>query len=115
VMHKFPPHMEFMSEPDRKLRQLGASWPGNVVLTRLHFRYDKAHFPEDLMLKESSNAAPFTGQFAINHPYDGAATCPQAEQYRAQLKARQIREAENLARLTGWSPADIREKAQAVP
>jgi hypothetical protein len=103
-----------MREPDRRLAQLGAAWSGGVVLTRLHFRYDKAHFPNDLMLKETGNAAPFVGQFAINHPYEGAATCPQATRYRAQLKARQTREAQNLTRLTGWSPADIEQKARAV-
>jgi hypothetical protein len=64
------------------------------------------------MLKETTDLASFTGQFAISHPYQGAADCPEAAEYREQLKARQTREAQNLGRLTGWSEADIRQKAQ---
>lgn len=115
LMQKFPPRGEqILRLQDRQLAELGASWTGNVVLTRLHFRYDRDHFPNDLMLKETGGAAPFTAQFAITHPYQGAADCPQAAAYREQLKARQTRETQNLARLTGWSEADIREKAQAA-
>ena len=115
LMQKFPPREnQTMRLQDRQLVELGASWSGNVVLTRLHFRYDKDHFPNDLMLKETGEAAPFTAQFGITHPYEGAADCPQAAEYRARLKARQAREAQNLARLTGWSEADIRKKAQTA-
>jgi hypothetical protein len=106
---------------DDKLAGLGASWfRGNsngagkrdkVVLTRLHVRYDAAHFPMDLMLRETDNAAPLIGRFSITHPYTGSADCPEGEQYRAQLAARSSRENANLTRLTGWSQELIREKA----
>jgi hypothetical protein len=114
------------------LAELGAGWLGDesssrapcrlctpiptrtVVLTRLHVRYDAAHFPVDLMLKETKNAAPLIGRFAINHPYIGTAGCPAAERYRAKVAARAKREIANLRRLTGWSPELVREKASAA-
>jgi hypothetical protein len=114
VMHKLPARGEGMRDQDRQLAQLGVSWSGKVVLTRLHFRYDKAHFPNDLMLKETSNVMLLHGQFIIHHPYEGAASCPQAAQYREELKARQSREFQNLARLTGWSEEIIHEKLNAA-
>ena len=112
AIHRVPPRAgEVTREPDRQLVQLGAAWPGDVVLTRLHFQYDKTHFPKDLILKETANAVSFTAQFAIHHPYEGEATCPEGIRYHAQLKARQARETQNLARLTGWSLAVVRQKS----
>ena len=97
---------------DQQLNQMGATWSGNVVLTRIHVRYDAEHFRSDLLFRETDAAKPFTSQFAIRHPYEGEATCPEGERYRVQLKARQQRELANLARLTGWSSGDILEKSK---
>jgi hypothetical protein len=107
-----------------KLAELGAMWVSDksdrigdsdkVVLTRLHVRYDAAHFPTDLILTETYNAETLIGSFRINHPFKGRATCPQAARYRAEVKARQDREKANLARLTGWSQRLIREKAKST-
>src|SRR6267154_768386 len=48
--------------PDDQLTELGAAWikgdsgeRENVVLTRLHVRYDGAHFRTDLMMRETRN------------------------------------------------------------
>jgi hypothetical protein len=113
-----------MARLSDRLPELGAAWFSDksrrggrgerVVLTRLHVRYDAAHFPMDLMLKETNDAAPLIGRFAINHPYAGIASCPAAAQYRVQVMARADREIANLARLTGWSEELIREKAAAA-
>jgi hypothetical protein len=84
--------------------------PGNPVegfVTRLHVRYDRAHFPEDLLLTETRDTEPFQVVYALHHPFTGAAACPAGEEYRKSLPARFEREAEALSDLTGWTTADI--------
>jgi hypothetical protein len=46
----------------------------------------------------------------IRHPWTGSGNCPEIAAYRSSLRERQEQEAENLARLTGWSLTDIRRK-----
>jgi hypothetical protein len=100
-----------------ELRNLGVFWqdgatsqPPNVYLTRLHVRYDGAHFPEDLVFQETPDRSNFQGRFVLRHPWTGAATCDAAARYRRSVSDRQHEEAQRLASLTGWSLADIRTK-----
>ena len=93
------------------LRAPGGAGPQNVFVTRLHVRYDKAHFPEDLVFQETGDRTNFQGRYVMRQPWTGPATCPQAEVYRRELRERQEREAQTLATLTGWPLADIRRKA----
>jgi hypothetical protein len=105
-----------------ELRQLGVFWldesggprrPGgaqDVFLTRLHVRYDAAHFPEDLVFQETADRTNFQGRYVLRHPWTGSETCEAAERYRKELARRQEQEAQTLATLTGWSLADIRAK-----
>ena len=105
-----------------ELRKLGVFWidrsPGHragkggaqdVFVTRLHVRYDKEHFPEDLMFQETGNRQNFQGRYVIRHPFRGELTCD-ATDYRKAVLERQEREAETLANLTGWDIDDIRAK-----
>jgi hypothetical protein len=105
---------------NRELVDLGTRWIGSdddaayrpmrgsdVFVTRLHVRYDAAHFPEDLALMETRDRANFQGRYVLRHPYAGNASCKAMEDYRAGLPARFAREAETLAALTGWSRAEI--------
>jgi hypothetical protein len=85
--------------------------PQNVFVTRLHIRYDKAHFPEDLVFQETGDRTNFQGRYVMRQPWTGPATCPQAEVYRRELRERQEREAQTLASLTGWPLAEIRRRA----
>jgi hypothetical protein len=73
-----------------------------VFVSRLHVRYDAAHFPEDLALQETGDRTNFQGRFIIRHPWKGDRNCPGAAEYRKELRRRQSREAETLASLTGW-------------
>jgi hypothetical protein len=96
-----------------QVNQLGATWVtaeagGDVVVTRLHARYDRARFTRDLMLLESDNTAPLAATFIVRHPYEGAAVCPEAAAYKAEVKARQKTEIDTLRRLTGWTDATMR-------
>jgi hypothetical protein len=106
-----------------ELRKLGVDWlhgkgserpeDGKIFLTRLHLRYDREHFPEDLVFQETGDTATFQGIYAMRHPWKGKAECAEAKKYvAAQPKARET-EAQNLAKLTGWNIETIREKAAA--
>ena len=106
-----------------ELRRLGVFWSdgdargggANVFLTRLHVRYDAAHFPEDLVFQETGDRSNFQGRYVLRHQFTGPATCSAANDYRRSLVERRAREGEQLASLTGWNIADIRKKMGADP
>ncbi|HMS82409.1 MAG TPA: DUF2330 domain-containing protein [Nitrospira sp.] len=81
----------------------------NVFLTRLHVRYDAAHFPEDLMFQETSDRNNFQARYILRHPWTGTDECPAATAYRQQLRDRYEKEAQTLANLTGWNIGQIRK------
>ncbi len=114
---------------NEELRQLGVFWlpeggPGGRIgpripipvpsgaqapfVTRLHVRYDAAHFPEDLVFQETADRANFQGRYVLRHAWTGDATCDAAVRYRTELTERREREAQTLAMLTGWNISDIR-------
>jgi hypothetical protein len=86
------------------------SSPQPAFLTRLHLRYDNAHFPEDLVFQETGDRSNFQGRYVLRHPWTGEATCPAAIQYRQQLPQRHETEARTLASLTGWNIEGIRRQ-----
>ena len=48
----------------------------------------------------------------MRHPWNGSPDeCPQAKQYFRDLEQRKIREASNLADLTGWDIGAVMKKA----
>ncbi len=115
------------SEPlsQDELRGLGVWWLDDPVtsptsrrgssttvpfLTRLHVRYDGAHFPEDLVFQETADRTNFQARYVLRHEWKGAADCPGARQYRDGLRVRRAQEARNLAELTGWGLDRIRGK-----
>lgn len=85
--------------------------PVNAYLTRLHVRYDAAHFPEDLVFHETANRENFQGRYVMRQPWKGEATCPAVAEYRRLLAERQEKESQTLAWLTGWDVSEIRRKA----
>ena len=107
----------------QELRSLGVFWlaedavqqkiapPGaqNVFVTRLHVRYDREHFPEDLVFQETGDRQNFQGRYVIRHPWKGEASCD-VTAYYDEVRKRQEREAQQLASLTGWDIDDIRAK-----
>jgi hypothetical protein len=82
--------------------------PANVFITRLHVRYDAAHFPEDLIFQETADRTNFQGRYVLRHEWKGTEDCPGARAYREGLPERRAREAKNLAELTGWDLSRIR-------
>jgi hypothetical protein len=92
----------------------GRPRPGNTFITRLHVRYSRAKFAEDLVFQETSNRENFQGRYVMNHPFRGSATCDAATGYRRTVADRQQREAQNLSNLTGWNLADIKKRIQPL-
>jgi len=107
----------------QELHSLGVFWTGksgdngrvappqaqNVFVTRLHVRYDREHFPEDLMFQETGDRQNYQGRYVIRHPWSGESSCDTTAYYK-QVRERQEREAQQLASLTGWDINDIRAK-----
>ena len=85
-----------------------------VKVTRLHLRYTNKTFPEDLMFHETQDKRNFQGRYILRHPWKGSpGKCEEARRYLLkELPRRQEKEAQNLARLTGWDINDIRKKAK---
>jgi hypothetical protein len=111
-----------------ELRELGVFWQNNaaaspsprgrvapaaaqnVFVTRLHLRYDREHFPEDLVFQETGDRTNFQGRYILRQPWAGQADCDAAREYRRALAKRQREEARNLANLTGWDLDQIARK-----
>lgn len=101
---------------NEELKQAGVFWlnpstGNNVFITRLHVRYTRDKFPEDLMFKQTPNREQFQGRYVLRHAFTGASRCEAGKQYKKSLVQRQEQEAKNLAQLTGWNIQDIRKKA----
>ena len=76
-----------------ELRHLGVFWadgaggrPPNVFLTRLHVRYDNAHFPEDLVFQETADRTNFQGRYVLRHAWTGDDSCAAAAAYRRAVR-----------------------------
>jgi hypothetical protein len=112
----------------KEVAELGARWIENdddtpfrggragdgTYVTRLHLRYDAAHFPEDLALMETRDRENFQGRYVLRHPWAGAAECRAGDHYRDGLPQRFAQEAHALADLTGWKVADIRLRMETT-
>jgi hypothetical protein len=102
-----------------ELKKAGVFWlspnaPNNVFITRLHVRYTRDKFPEDLMFQETSNRQQFQGRYILRHPFKGEIKCEAGRQYQRSLKQRLEQEAQTLAKLTGWDIQDIRKKTNVA-
>lgn len=85
----------------------------DLYVTRLHVRYDKAHFPEDLFFQTTGDRKNFQGRYVLRHPWKGEEQCEASNNYRDKILPDRLRkEAKTLANLTGW---DINEIHQRIP
>ncbi len=99
-------------EDSQSMQKQRGGWQpqGQSFFTRLHVRYTRATFPEDLMLQETSDTQTFQGRYVLRHPFRGEPKCKAAQAYRKQLVERWDKEAENLSQLTGWNEDKIRTR-----
>ena len=101
------------SIPGSRGRRFAPSGAVDVFVTRLHVRYDAAHFPEDLVFQETADRTTFQGRYILRHPWKGAEACEAAKRYGEELRSRADREAQTLAALTSWPIEEIRTKMRA--
>ncbi len=103
-----------------ELKQAGVFWgdpntfSSPVFITRLHIRYDRDHFPEDLDFQATPNQEFFQGRYILRHPFTGDTTCRAGREYESSLARRFEQEAQTLAQLTGWDLEEIRSKLPTV-
>jgi hypothetical protein len=98
-----------------ELRKSGVFWDqeqgrGSVFITRIHARYTRDKFPEDLVFQSTGNRENYQGRYVMRHPFKGKITCDAGKQYVRTLSDRQEKEAQTLASYTGWDINEIRKK-----
>lgn len=91
----------------------GKSMARNAFVTRLHVRYNATTFPEDLELMNTNDRSNYQGRYVMRHEWKGEAECEGITAYNNQLVERWDREAETLAKLTGWRVSDIKRDMKA--
>ena len=92
----------------------------NVYFTRLHVRYNREKFPQDLVFQVTPNTENYQARYVITHPATGDFNCEAGKKYLKELKERRKNELEQLAYLTGktyenWDMAYEEEKEQVTP
>lgn len=85
----------------------------SVHFTRLHFRYNRDHFAQDLMFQLTPNKENFQARYVITHPATGSFTCDAGKKYLQDLKKRRRAELGELTALTGKSIDNWQDMADA--
>ena len=85
----------------------------NVHFTRLHFRYNRNSFPQDLMFQVTPNTETFQARYIITHPAAGNFSCDAGKKYLFDLKKRRKNELLELTTLTGRNIDNWQDDATA--
>lgn len=85
----------------------------NVHFTRLHFRYNRQSFAQDLVFQVTPNTATFQARYIITHPATGDLTCDAGKKYLQDLKQRRKKELQTLTVLTGTNLNNWQDDATA--
>ncbi len=85
----------------------------NVHFTRLHFRYNRKSFAQDLMFQVTPNTENYQARYVITHPATGDFTCDAGKKYLQDLKARRKKELRELTALTGTNINNWQDEATA--
>lgn len=78
------------------------AWGSSIFFTRLHVRYSREEFPQDLFFQVTPNQQNFQGRYIITNPASGDLSCDAGQRYLKDLEMRRKREVDELAALTGW-------------
>lgn len=89
----------------------GCDWLGNgqnlvqngAYFTRLHVRYDRKNFPQDLQFQVTPNKEHYQARYVLTHSASGPFDCSSAQTYLHDQRNRRIEEVDNLEILAGWS------------
>jgi hypothetical protein len=93
-------------DPDYQDPNSPAKGVSKVYFTRLHVRYNRKAFPQDLFFQETANSASYQARYIITHPATGDLTCEAGRQYLRELKQRRQDELKMLTYLTGKNYSD---------
>lgn len=90
------------------------AFAADVFFTRLHLRYNRRDFPQDLVFQLTPNQEPFQARYVITHAATGGGDCTEWATYLRSLRTRRQRELHNLRALTGegyrdWARKDTAE------
>jgi Na+-translocating ferredoxin:NAD+ oxidoreductase RnfD subunit len=92
----------------------------NVYFTRLHVRYNRDKFPQDLVFQVTPNTENYQARYIVTHPATGDFSCDAGKKYLKDLKQRRSDEMEMLAYLTGktykdWDVVLNEEEEKFIP
>lgn len=92
----------------------------NVYFTRLHLRYNRDKFPQDLVFQVTPNTDSYQARYIITHPATGDFNCEAGKKYLKELKQRRSDEMEMLTYLTGktygdWDVVMNEEEEKYIP
>jgi hypothetical protein len=85
----------------------------NVHFTRLHFRYNRKSFPQDLMFQVTPNTLNYQARYIITHPATGDFNCAAGKKYLHDLRQRRKKELQELTALTGTNINNWQDEATA--
>ncbi|MBK9629382.1 MAG: DUF2330 domain-containing protein [Flavobacteriales bacterium] len=98
--------------------QAGVDWAndggGQVFFTRMHVRYGREKFPQDLAFQVTPNTEHFQARYILTHPATGDLTCTAGQDYLEDLFYRRTREMDELYALTGWDLSQERNYMNEV-
>ncbi len=77
-------------------------WGSSIFFTRMHVRYSRDEFPQDLSFQVTPNMEHFQGRYIVTNPATGDMSCSNGQNYLYDLEMRRKREVDELAALTGW-------------
>lgn len=84
----------------------GEDYSDNVFFTRLHVRYNRSKFPQDLVFQVTPNTENYQARYIVTHPAAGKFDCAAGKKYLKELRDRRAGEMEMLAYLTGKGYSD---------
>ena len=85
----------------------------NVHFTRLHFRYNRKSFAQDLMFQVTPNTQNYQARYIITHPATGDFNCAAGKKYLQDLRQRRKKELIELTALTGTNINNWQDEATA--
>ena len=82
----------------------GANYEGRLHFTRLHVRYDREHFPQDLIFTETRNKQNFQCRYIMQNPATVTdENCSEVLPYYKKVLNRRVEELNKLAEITWWN------------
>jgi hypothetical protein len=84
----------------------GVDWTNSggqqVFFTRMHVRYSRERFPQDLFFQVTPNTTHYQARYVLTNPAQGDLSCQNGQDYLIELYQRRNIELDEMAALTGW-------------